>query len=590
MGSVEGSAKPAERPGKKSRANSAGLLLSVVVLLPWLLTGCGMGGQGNTQPPPPSLSLSSSPRTVSVLQGSSGNATITVRATGVSGNVSLSASGLPSGVTAAFNPSSTANTSTLTLTTSGGAALGTSAITVTGTVGSLNATASVNITVFVPPPPNAVAASYFALNNVDPTDDPAQDGMSYGAVGHPIRLAWPYIETAKGSFDFSFYDQYAAIAPREGPNNSVAVMDLTLGMTPGWAVSNQSTCRTLSNPGGPTITGCQAPPDNIQDWKDFITALVNHYDGSTAARPYIKYYEIWNEWNVVDAENGFWTGTLPQLAMLQSTACTIIHAVPGQQSMVLTPSTVGPAAASSDSAPQQLDSYFSSGGTKCPGAPNDLIEGVSFHGNLAISSVTPFPLPGEGCPSSNCNGTILEITNSYRTIMEQNGLPTTPMFDTEGGFESASIPDIDQRAAWLAQFYALQGGLYNTDQLQWVSWFTWGWNPPPGVAGQIETSNHQPDPAGNAYSQVFNWLVGRLPSPCSQTGKVWNCSLTGSGGYQAEILWDDLQTCSNGNCTTGQQTSPSWAVKMRDLTGKITAITGGSAVQFGLKPVIFENQ
>ena len=424
-------------------------------------------------------------------------------------------------------------------------------------------------------------ASFFALNNVDPTDDPAADGMLYGAVGHPIRLAWPYIETSRGTYDFSFYDQYAAIAPKEGPGGTVAVMDLTLGITPGWAVADQSTCRALN--GG--AVGCQAPPDNLQDWKDFIQALVQHYNGVTA--PHIKYYEIWNEWNVNDAQNGFWTGTPVQLAALQTTACSIIHGSSGDAfSLVLTPSTVGPATTPNDQAPAQLQQYFNDGGANCPGGLGNLIDGVSFHGNLGLMSLTPFPLPGESCAQAGCNGTIVQITNSYRQILNLNGLQNAPLLDTEGGFESANITDMDQRAAWLAQFYVLQAGLFNSDQLQWVSWFTWGG---PGVAGNIETSNKTPDPAGVAYNQVFEWLFGRFPAPCTKSGSVWTCGLTGAGGYQAEIIWDDSQSCNNGSCTTSQQPVPAGTVRFRDLSGATTQVTG-SSIPVGLKPIILENQ
>jgi hypothetical protein len=571
-----------------AQSSFSAVLLTLGLVTIFLGCGGGANSQGITHQTP-SFTLASSPSTVVLQQAATGAISVTVTPTGgFSSSVNLAASGLPSGVTATFNPASTTSSSTLTFTISGSAATGSSTITVTGTSGNLAPTTSVNLTVLVAPPAGSLPQSFFALNNVDPTDDPTVDGMLYGAVGHPIRLAWPYIETARGTFDFSFYDEYAAIAPREGPNGVVAVMDLTLGMTPSWAISDQSTCRTLPDPGGPTITGCQAPPDNIQDWKDFITALVQHYNGSTPATPYIKYYEIWNEWDVNDAQNGFWDGPISSLVGLQTAACSIIHATLGNTfSLVLTPSTVGPATTPNDQAPQDLTSYFNAGGNNCPGSANNLIDGVSFHGNLGVMTLSPYPLPGEGCTQSGCNGTILQIANSYREVMNLNGLQSTPLLDTEGGFESANITDADQRAAWLAQFYVLQGGLLNSDQLQWVSWFTWG---APGVAGNIENANSTPDEAGVAYNQVFNWLFGRFPAACTQAGTVWTCPLTGSSSYQAIVTWDDSQTCNNGACTTSTQTAPSWAVKTSDLAGNTTSITGGSQISVGLKPIIVENQ
>jgi len=563
-----------------ARASGAGAISRFIIVLSFLVPaiGCGGGSPSSFVQPPPSFTLSSLPGNVSLQQGASGSSSIAVNpAHGFTGTVSLSASGLPTGVTASFSPASTGTKSILTFTVSSSAATGTTSVTITGTSGSLTATTAINLTIIVPPPPGSLPASFFALNNVDPTDDPTADGMSYGAVGHPIRLAWPYIETARGVFDFSFYDEYAAIAPREGPNGIVAVMDLTLGMTPGWAVSNHTAalCRTL--PGN--VIGCQGPPDNIQDWKDFIMALVHHYNGSDPAHPYIKYYEIWNEWNVQDSNNGFWTGPVAQLVALEQTACSIIHAQLVNFSFVVTPSTVGPAATPNDMAPQQLQQFLNAGGGNC-------VDAVSFHGNLGLMTLNPYPLPGEGCTVQGCNGTIVQIANSYREVLNLNGPLNVPLLDTEGGFESANITDIDQRAAWLAQFYALQAGLFNSDQLQWVSWFTWG---APGVAGNIETANKTPDPAGVAYNEVYGWLFGRFPSSCAQNESIWTCALTGASGYQAEIVWDDSKTCSGGTCTTGSQTAPSWALHYRDLTGKSTAVSGG-VVPVGLKPILLENQ
>jgi len=106
-------------------------------------------------PPPPDFSLSASPGSVTVTQGANGTSTITVSpVNGFNGSVSLSASGLPSGVTAAFNPSSTTSTSTLTLTASSTAATGTVTVTVTGTSGSLTHTTTISLTVKATPPPD----------------------------------------------------------------------------------------------------------------------------------------------------------------------------------------------------------------------------------------------------------------------------------------------------------------------------------------------------------------------------------------------------------------------------------------------------
>ncbi|MFZ0300655.1 MAG: S53 family peptidase [Candidatus Sulfotelmatobacter sp.] len=103
----------------------------------------------------PSFTLSASPSSLSITQGNSGTSTVTVTdAGGFTGSVTLAASGLPSGVTAAFGTNPTTGTSVLTLTASSTATTGTSTVTITGTSGSLTATTTVALTVSATATPN----------------------------------------------------------------------------------------------------------------------------------------------------------------------------------------------------------------------------------------------------------------------------------------------------------------------------------------------------------------------------------------------------------------------------------------------------
>jgi len=69
---------------------------------------------------------------------------------GFTGNVQLSVSGLPSGVTASFSPNPTNSTSTLTLTASSTAAVGQYTIKVTGTSGTQTVSTTFSLGVYVP--------------------------------------------------------------------------------------------------------------------------------------------------------------------------------------------------------------------------------------------------------------------------------------------------------------------------------------------------------------------------------------------------------------------------------------------------------
>jgi len=89
------------------------------------------------------------PAPLSVAQGASGAATIAINRTSFTGAVSFSATGLPGGVTVAFNPSAatTGNSVTATFTASSSATLGAATVTITGTSGSTSRTTTVALTV-----------------------------------------------------------------------------------------------------------------------------------------------------------------------------------------------------------------------------------------------------------------------------------------------------------------------------------------------------------------------------------------------------------------------------------------------------------
>jgi len=123
-----------------------GLLLVSVVCLAVLLSGCGSTA-GNSQQNP-SFTLSAQPSTLSIAQGSQGTSTITITPqNGFTGSVNLSAPGLPSGVTAGFNPNPATTTSTLTLKASATATTGTSTATISGTSGNVSNSTTISLTV-----------------------------------------------------------------------------------------------------------------------------------------------------------------------------------------------------------------------------------------------------------------------------------------------------------------------------------------------------------------------------------------------------------------------------------------------------------
>jgi hypothetical protein len=99
--------------------------------------------------PSSDYSIAAAPASVAVVQSASATSTITITRTGgFAGTVAFSTSALPAGVTATFNPASTAGTSSVvTFAASNAAATGTTAVTITGTSGAVARTTPITLTV-----------------------------------------------------------------------------------------------------------------------------------------------------------------------------------------------------------------------------------------------------------------------------------------------------------------------------------------------------------------------------------------------------------------------------------------------------------
>ena len=147
---------------------------------PITVTGSGGGVKQNTTVTltvvaPPNFTITATPASLSVAQGNQGTSSITTTISGGFNNdISLSASGLPTGTTVSFNPQTIpvpgAGSSSMTITVGNNTPPGSYPITVTGNGGGIQQNTTVTLTVTAPPN-FAITASPSSLSVVQGNQD-----------------------------------------------------------------------------------------------------------------------------------------------------------------------------------------------------------------------------------------------------------------------------------------------------------------------------------------------------------------------------------------------------------------------------------
>ncbi|MGA8365966.1 MAG: glycoside hydrolase family 3 C-terminal domain-containing protein [Candidatus Acidiferrales bacterium] len=210
--------------------------------------------------PPPDFSISASPSSQTVTAGSQTIYTVTVgTVNGFTGSVALTASGLPSGATASFNPASisVSGTSTLTVSTSTSTPAATSTLTITGTSGSLVHSTTVSLTVTTSSSNNQRATQI--VNEMTLTEDTTelhgiQDANDYRVVPGISSLGIPLLNIANGPA--------GAASGGPGHEGNATAMSAPISLAATWDVN-------LANQYG-TVVGAEA--------KDWANGLVEGPD------------------------------------------------------------------------------------------------------------------------------------------------------------------------------------------------------------------------------------------------------------------------------------------------------------------------
>ena len=351
-------------------------------------------------------------------------------------------------------------------------------------------------------------------------------------------ISWQEIETARGTYNWTALDYWIANAQ----SHHVDAL-YTFGRTPVWASSNPGARCPYDPPAPGPTSGCNAPPQNEQDWKDFVTAVVTHVAGK------IKFWELWNEPDV----QGPWLGTTAQMVAMANDAYAIIKSI-NPAAQVLTPSTdyelwgAGTNPLPWPTGANWLDGYFAAGGTSA-----DII---AFHGYYSTHA--------EDLPNV--------ILPALQKVLNAHGLASKPIWDTEAGVAASQFSSESDRAAYLAKYYLLHWSL-GISRYVWYAWDNY-------LYGTLWNSSTGINAPGVAYEQVNNWMQGAtLSVPCAADGQTtWTCAFTRPGGYQAVAVWNPASPITY---SPNQRYS-----QYRDLSGNTTPVTG--SIPVGSSPLLFE--
>jgi|HubBroStandDraft_6_1064221.scaffolds.fasta_scaffold00346_11 hypothetical protein len=458
------------------------------------------------------------------------------------------------------------------------------------------------------------------------------------------KTQWADMNPASNSFDFTGLDGLLAALKIKGIND----VYISLGSTPNWISSNPTDILCdRANVFGEPPGMCDPPADLNSDgsgtdlaWRSFVTALVGHVSaaGYLSTHAHITYYEIWSEFHRSDtvgvpgttcftpgSSAGIpcsYRGTFAQmLRMTQDMRCIVEgHTSDPITGLGLTCGTANYAQTGVDPTAGVMEGDAGGG---------LLDDGTATLENYLYCDANP--PTGSQCNWSRsnplgANATDVISGHSYfnngdspesvmRFVAAEKAMlspadAAKPYFTGEGSWgKNYSVGEPSIQAAYVARWFAVLL-LAHADRGYWFAWDEFEnsgngglWSPTPLTAPPLECST--PDTAiggyyctgGIAYAQTVDWLsgatvvTGTCPASCSEPSSgVFSLTISRTGGYQAQMLWDSskVSTCVNPMCgSTPIPQPPSFAVSQwRDTAGNTHS---GMPPNIGASPIILEN-
>jgi hypothetical protein len=371
---------------------------------------------------------------------------------------------------------------------------------------------------------------------------------------HDSGTYWAQLNPTNSSYDWTNLDNWLDMIAQHEP---IAVSEV-FTWVPCW---DAPTCSAPPTAPG----GTNAPPSDLTasgspTFNAFVTAFVQHCSPNNhCVKNIIKYYEMWNEWDL----SFHWTGTMAQIYQMVAPAVAIIRAnVPG--AVILMPSTTP---ASDTGLGYQADFQNWLNNENANGRISDWIDWHVYLTNTDTTTNTP------EVQWSNDNQTYLNIQSS--TV----GWTTAAWADTETNFNGS--PELE---------YSCPSAQYTTDDCigQVVRWqilhdsngcaglFWYYWNTTIGNNAPYET----------AYYWMMQYLVGgyfTAAASYTTNGSVqtWIAPFVEADGTQALWVWTPTEAGTTF-------TVPYGYLDYRDINGGTTTVGAGQSITIGVQPFMLE--
>lgn len=374
-------------------------------------------------------------------------------------------------------------------------------------------------------------------------------GDSFGTIRFwDTNTGWADINLSAGVYDWTTFDAWMATTKSHG----ITSLLYTFGKVPAWASSQPSDGTCDYGPGE-----CDPPNDlnadgtgTDQHWKDFVRAVATHAAGR------VKYWEVWNEPNILTR----WTGTNAQLVRMAADARSIILGI-DSSAILLSPCPAKGIAGTAN----WLAAYFSAGGAK-------YADVIAYHAYVQHKGA--YPVAED----------VVTLIDNVSKVMAAYGQIGKPMWNTEGSWGKTSVTgfsNLDLEASFAVRYILLQwsSGISRFYWFQWNNTNSSGvlWVPTPGKpAGTLLKP-------GVAYGEVYNWMVGAtMSNRCSEASDhTWTCTLTRPGGYQALAIWNPSGTKS--------YTAPGEYKQYRTIYGQVYSLPASHSMNIGTMPLLLEN-